>query len=162
MNKQQLGNSHSQPAPRIGNMYGRRLNAGPASLGSGTSRSGSQPHAPGSSPSTILSRQSSRGNPSPTTIEPTPRVGSLNGRRRNVGPDAVGSGTSNLECSTTSPPAPRERSRAARRRVGTILRHRSQAVHSKDPQSAHGGVRFGRQRMPNTKLTTEDKDRPKL
>src|SRR5437879_8199558 len=94
MNKQQLGNSHSQPAPRTGNMYWRRLNAGPASLGSGASRSGSQPNASSSSPSTILSHQSSRGNPSPTTIEPTTRVGNLNGHQRNVGPDAVGSGTS--------------------------------------------------------------------
>src|SRR5205807_1159426 len=94
MNKQQLGNSHSQPAPPTGNMYRGRLNAGPASLGSGTSRSGSQPNAPCSSPSTIWSHQSSRGNPSPTMIEPTPRVGNLNGHRRNVQPDTVGSGTS--------------------------------------------------------------------
>ena len=75
-------------------MYGRRLNAGPASLGSETSRSGSQLNTPSSSPSTILSRQSSYGNPSPTTIEPTPRVGNLNGCQRNVRPDTIGSGTS--------------------------------------------------------------------
>src|SRR5437868_8478892 len=94
MNKQQLGNSSSQPALRTGNMCRRRLNTGPASLASGTSRSGSEPNAPGSSPSTILSHQSSRGNPSPTTIELTPTVDNLNGPQRNVGLDAVGSGMS--------------------------------------------------------------------
>src|SRR5437879_6742420 len=118
MNKQQLGNSHSQPAPRIGNMYGRRLNAGPASLGSGTARSGSQPNAPDSSPSTILSRQSSRGNPSPTTIELTPRVGNLNGRRRNVRPGAMGSGTSDAATQRNEPassPRAQSGSQASRR-----------------------------------------------
>src|SRR5437588_5826399 len=118
MNKQQLGNSHSQPAPRIGNMYGRRLNAGPASLGSGTSRSGSEPNAPSSSLSTILSHQSSCGNPYPTTMERTPRGRNLNGRRRNVGLDAVGSGASEsgMQChEPASSPRAQSGSQASRR-----------------------------------------------
>src|SRR5437868_962466 len=68
----------------------------------------------------------------------------------------------NLERSTTNPPAPGERSRAVRRRVGTILCHQLQAVHSKDPQNAHRRVQFGRLRMSSMKPTTEDKNTLKL
>src|SRR5437879_196082 len=75
-------------------MYGRRLNTRLASLGLGMSRSGSQPNAACSSPTKILRYQPSRENPSLPTIELTPKVGNLNRAWANVGPDAIGSGTS--------------------------------------------------------------------